>query len=284
MLDRETADQVIGDSILFGEAIAVQLRKVIINLVRNSIRKGRDVDQIVGELSTVSVGMTPAMAEAFWRSDLVAWMASFNFRAATMPPWLQRRFIALGQEPPDTPIASPFLQVPDDPKRVRFPKLENAVRTMLERRIVTRKQFDELSDKAAVKAFTIAGDVSEKAIGKVRDKLAKSLDDGTGLQSFKADEVVQKTTMGPGHLENVFRTNAQAAFRDGDATVMANPIVARMFPYQAYLPIHDGRVREEHLALGELGLDGTNVYRRDDPFWDLFTPPWGFQCRCGTNP
>ena len=31
------------------------------------------------------------------------------------------------------------------------------------------------------------------------------------------------------------------------------------------------------------GLNGTSVYRRDDPMWDLFTPPWGYQCRCGVN-
>ena len=56
-----------------------------------------------------------------------------------------------------------------------------------------------------------------------------------------------------------------------------------IFPYQEILPIKDGRVREEHLALASLGLSGTGVYRRDDPMWDLFTPPWGYQCRCGVN-
>ena len=53
--------------------------------------------------------------------------------------------------------------------------------------------------------------------------------------------------------------------------------------YQAYVPIHDARTRETHLALGKLGLDGTGVFRRDDPFWDRFTPPWDYNCRCGTN-
>jgi hypothetical protein len=30
----------------------------------------------------------------------------------------------------------------------------------------------------------------------------------------------------------------------------------------------------------QLGLDGTAVYRRDDPVWLKFYPPWGWQCRC----
>jgi hypothetical protein len=63
----------------------------------------------------------------------------------------------------------------------------------------------------------------------------------------------------------------------------AHPVVAEIFPYQEYVPIHDGRVREEHEALAHLGIDGTGVYRREDPFWDYFTPPWGYQCRCGVN-
>jgi hypothetical protein len=35
--------------------------------------------------------------------------------------------------------------------------------------------------------------------------------------------------------------------------------------------------------LGQLGLNGTGIYRRDDPFWDHFTPPNGFNCRCGVR-
>ena len=53
--------------------------------------------------------------------------------------------------------------------------------------------------------------------------------------------------------------------------------MAEVFPYQEYLPIGDSRTRPEHLALAELGINETGVYRRDDPFWDLFLPPWDFQ-------
>jgi hypothetical protein len=41
--------------------------------------------------------------------------------------------------------------------------------------------------------------------------------------------------------------------------------------------------RHQHKELEKLGLNGTAVYRRDDPFWDLFTPPWDYQCRCGVR-
>ena len=118
----------------------------------------------------------------------------------------------------------------------------------------------------------------------IRDRAETTLE-GTSLDKFSAkiQERMGKSPIGPGHLENVYRTNLQAAFRDGQASVMANPVVAAVFPYIEYIHVGDARTRDTHRQLGSLGLDGTGVYRRDDPFWNLFTPPWGYQCRCGTN-
>jgi hypothetical protein len=60
--------------------------------------------------------------------------------------------------------------------------------------------------------------------------------------------------------------------------------VADQFPYLLYTAVHDARVRPEHLQLERLGLDGTAVYRRDDPIWSLFLPPWAWNCRCHVIP
>jgi uncharacterized protein with gpF-like domain len=84
-------------------------------------------------------------------------------------------------------------------------------------------------------------------------------------------------------VENIYRTNFQAAFRDGRETLASHPVVAGIFPYQQYLAQHDARTRHQHKELEKLGLNGTAVYRRDDPFWDMFTPPWDYQCRCGVR-
>ena len=45
-------------------------------------------------------------------------------------------------------------------------------------------------------------------------------------------------------------------------------------PYLEYTAVMDDRTRDEHAA-----LDG-HIYPIDDPFWQTFYPPNGFNCRC----
>lgn len=82
----------------------------------------------------------------------------------------------------------------------------------------------------------------------------------------------------------VFRTNVQGAFSDGQMSVLSHPLVRSGFPYSAYDAIHDDRARENHLALEKLGIGGTNIYRNDDPVFQLFRPPWDYNDRCGWTP
>ena len=49
---------------------------------------------------------------------------------------------------------------------------------------------------------------------------------------------------------------------------------ADLFPNLKYMTVGDDRVREEHAA-----LQGT-VKPLGDPFWDMYYPPNGFNCRC----
>lgn len=285
MLDQPTSNQIIGDSILFGEAYASEFRSALTQEVIDGKKRKRTINEILRNLFTVGSILSPIFAGAFWRSDMMAWLAAYNYRAQTMPTWLQDRLYDAGQSPPDTPIVFPVDNAGDGPERIRFPKIEKAAKSLLDRRIVTREEFDELSETAKGEAFTIAGNLTERTIGKVRDTLSQITVEGPSLEVFteKVESAIGKSAIGAGHLENVYRTGIQSAYRDGNESVMQNPIVAAVFPYQEYIPIHDGRVRSDHLALGSLGLNGTSVYRRDDPFWDFFTPPIGFKCRCGTN-
>jgi len=109
---------------------------------------------------------------------------------------------------------------------------------------------------------------------------------GTSLRGFreKVIERLETSPIGDGHLENVYRTNVQTAFRDGREALVSNPIVDELFPYQEHVPIRDDRVREDHLELQTQGLNGTGIFRRDDPVWNRITAPLGYQCRCLDRP
>ncbi len=47
-----------------------------------------------------------------------------------------------------------------------------------------------------------------------------------------------------------------------------------LFPYLQYQTAGDGRVRPEHASLNNI------IKKVDDPFWDKYMPPNGWNCRC----
>lgn len=161
---------------------------------------------------------------------------------------------------------------------VSFPKIDEAVNSLLERNVLTREEFDLLADDAKRRAFTIAGEQSEATISRIRDIMAENINQGTSLRGFRQSlaEELESSDIGPAHLETIYRTNVQAAFQEGHDRIADDPIVGELFPYQEYIAIHDGRVRDDHLALETLGIEGTNIYRRADPFWETWSPPNGY--------
>jgi hypothetical protein len=71
---------------------------------------------------------------------------------------------------------------------------------------------------------------------------------------------------------------------------MPNQFLNQLFPYVQMYPIQDSRTPTEHLALETSGLDGTGIYRRDDPFlkpWWRLQSTWERKgrspCRCASN-
>ncbi len=285
MLDQPTDNLIFGESLLSGEVVASEFRSALATDTVFKHRQKQNTWQITRSLRSIGIVLMPMLAEAFWRSDLSAWLAAYDYHANRLPRWLQTHLKETGIGPPSGPVLLTF-DYDDGDRRVRFPKIERAAASLMNRNVMNREQFELQSEAVKAKAFTIAGDLSERTIGKVRDVLAKSTLDGPSLPEFsnRVTEALGKSPIGLAHLENVYRTNIQAAYRDGrESLISGNPIIENLFPYQEYLPIHDGRVRENHKALGSLGISGTGVYRRDDPFWDYYTPPWGFNCRCSVN-
>jgi SPP1 gp7 family putative phage head morphogenesis protein len=79
-------------------------------------------------------------------------------------------------------------------------------------------------------------------------------------------------------VETVFRTNVHAAYNAGQFEEFQDPDVKRAFPLLKYRTVGDDRVREAHAE-----LEGV-ILPADDPFWDHWWPPNGFNCRCSIEP
>lgn len=280
------ADLIYARGIVTAESIAAELRERLADQLTAPYMAFASEWDILERARNILREFEPILAETLLNVDLAAWIAGFDKVRKQMPDWA---IDSLGAQnifniPPPMWRGTTIGDDGEEPT-IRFPLLERAAANLFERRIVTRATFDRLTDAAKQRAFTVANDLGEATIEKIRDTLRESLIDGPSLADFRArlGPALQSSFIGPFHLETVYRTNIQAAYADGHEAIANNAIVEELFPYQAYLPIHDRRAREEHAALEFLGLNGTNIYRRDDPFWDLFTPPWDFNCRCGVN-
>ena len=229
----------------------------------------------------------PLLAEHLSNAMILTWLGGYIEEAGKLPPLVAQllRNVNLWAPPAPPELPGIFGRGAKSPKAVRFPKIEKAAESLFRRGLLTRQQFDGLEAAAKQAAFTVAYIDDTKVIGKIRDALAETIDKGATLPRFK--ELIEKrlgeSPIGAWHQETVYRTNLMAAFRDGRESLAQHPIVAEVFPFQAIHATHDGRVRDEHLALETLGIDGTNIYYRADKMWDFFTPPWDYNCRCLTT-
>lgn len=178
----------------------------------------------------------------------------------------------------DTPGASQE----DIAGEIHLPMIEEAARDLMARQCLTRDDYDALDAQSRDHAFTVAGLESERAIEKVRDALAEAVTEGYTLEQFKR-RVEQKagkgTFLSEGHAETVFRTGMQSLYSDGLDKMLGNPMVADLFPYRERISIEDSRRTDICEVLEHSGLDGTNVYRADDPTWQRTRPPSHFSCR-----
>ena len=200
-------------------------------------------------------------------------------------------FVAVSPPPPRQPPGPPVEVAPSPaeplPPRRRLPLIDAAVEDLRDRKVMTRPDFDELSAEAKRRAFTVAGHESAKTVEKVRDVLADLVAEGPTLKKFgeRAEERVGPGTfLSPQHREVVYRTNIHSAYTQGMDNLLEQPLVGDAFPFAAVHATHDDRVRPEHLAMETLGLDGGNVYYRQDPVFKIFRGPWSWNCRCGWTP
>ena len=276
---RRQIDTIIGRTVLTITALWEEIKnRLIKTLLRTDLTAGQLIDaaeQLIREFEENVI-------QAFVDSDLAANSAGIQTVYAQLPELAKDVLENRGAGgPPSSVVTAAAGEGPI----VDFPLINRANEILSQKGIVTREQFDLLAADARERAFTMARQSSLETIGRVRDLLFESIAQGTSLAVFenKLDEALITSPLGPGHLENVYRTNIQSAFHAAHEEMANDPIVAEVFPYQEYIAIHDGRVRDEHLALETLGLNGTNIYRLDDPFWQVFRPPWGYQCRCGVN-
>jgi SPP1 gp7 family putative phage head morphogenesis protein len=156
----------------------------------------------------------------------------------------------------------------------------------------------ELWQESQAKAFTVAKVMNSDILQDIHGALDDALKNGTTLRDFKRNltpilqskgwwgttdhvntETGEATTAqlgSPRRLKTIYQTNLQTAYMAGRYSRMMES--SDSHPYWQYVAILDGRTRPMHRAMNG------RTYRYDDPFWDTFYPPNGFNCRCRVRP
>ena len=134
--------------------------------------------------------------------------------------------------------------------------------------------YGELQGLARSMAFSVAGLAKLDQLQAVLDSLVDSLETGTSFGEWKkrVESGEVPLDLPPHRVENIYRTNIQGAYGRGRCEQQARTAEAR--PYLLYDAVNDSRTRPSHAA-----MDGY-IAHRDDPIWDTWRPPAGYQCRC----
>jgi SPP1 gp7 family putative phage head morphogenesis protein len=138
--------------------------------------------------------------------------------------------------------------------------------------VLPDKYYGELQGLHRQLNFSIAGKASLDQLQAVLDSLEEAMNKGKTFHEWKKDVRVQDLGLPKHRLDNIFRTNIQAAYNRGHWEKFVEHQKAR--PYLMYDAINDSRVRPSHLA-----MDGI-IRPVGDVFWTTHYPPNGFRCRC----
>ncbi len=154
----------------------------------------------------------------------------------------------------------------------------------------------EMWQDAHKKAFTVAKAMREDILKDIRTSVEKALEQGKTFNDFKKElkptlqkkgwwgemivvdkeGVAEKVQLGSNYrLKTIYRVNMQTAYQTGRYKTQYDNVDNR--PYWEYVAVMDSATRPEHAMLNGL------VFRYDDPFWQSFYPPNGWNCRCRVN-
>lgn len=159
----------------------------------------------------------------------------------------------------------------------------SALRILKKRIEIPSGDLSKLQSKIKSTALKVLNDVSDNVEEKLRDTVGGLLEEGAHVkeatqtldEAFDALGLTKKNNF---QLETVFRTQTALTFSAGRWQADQDEAIQEILWGYKYVTVGDDRVRPEHEE-----LDGVTL-PKDDPFWDTFWPPNGWNCRCQAIP
>lgn len=191
--------------------------------------------------------------------------------------------------------------MPNAPKFAIGIEPKQAIEFLRQKKMLAGKVFTKaLYESALARATTIARLSSIEMTKDIYQSLETAMREGKGFHRWKKELVNEFERKGwifgkapnirgidgnlladpktgeyfgtPRRLNTIYRVNMQSAYSAARYQRLRDNVDNR--PYWQYSAVGDARTRPAHLALSG------KIYRYDDPFWAIFYPPNGFNCRC----
>ncbi len=125
-------------------------------------------------------------------------------------------------------------------------------------------------------AFTVSGIQQQQVLAALRQKIEAAIAGTSGWSEFRssAQAVLREAgaEISDAQLATVFNTNLASAH--GAGKWLEGQAAAGVLPYWQYVTAGDVRVRPAHQ------LQDGKVYAKNHPYWNLWFPPNGYNCRC----
>lgn len=150
---------------------------------------------------------------------------------------------------------------------------------------LTPAEFERLSAAARAKAFSIADGSSSYVRGSINDLLDQALADGMTLKEFQsqAADVLDSAGLSartPWYWETVYRTNLGQSYEIGRWKQINDPAVKAALPYLRY--VHADPFGPSPPSRATHQVQHGKIYPIGHPYWDIWYPKNGFNCRCST--
>lgn len=167
---------------------------------------------------------------------------------------------------------------------------DDAIGFLKRRMELTAEELNGLAVQYDAPALNVAHRVSWELEAKLQRSIIESTSGGATLSGGMASLQKAFSDAGwiPGEkdengkvkrassLETVFRTQTQIAYGAGRWNALQDEAIQEILWGYEYVTVGDDRVRPSHAA-----MDGVKR-PKDDPIWNTWWPPCGYNCRCTT--
>jgi len=275
MTNSTLLDRIIDSLLPEGLRVIARLRRLLLGAVKST--GGYDnSQQILQNLNRILTTNATYISQAFRRPLIASWLS---------PVYDLSREAHADSDNIEPPTIKLSTSPVGDPNR-EFLFHKQGIDWLKERNVVPSWMLPRLDAAAKHNAEQIAHATTQQTARKLADALSDSIRKGGTIRNFReaVGEAFDASPLSAPQLETLYRTNGGRAYSAGQQYVLSHPLVGSEFPYVLYSATHDSRVEHNHLMMESLGLDGTAVYRADDPVIRRFWPPWRWNCRCHVIP